>query len=389
VLYHHRTQAKGAEGNHIRGVISALSEIGCEIEVAAPPGVDMNTLPKHAAVDSKKGIFPSIAARAPQIFFEIVEMLYNFYALPKLWKMFNKKTHDFIYERYALFCYAGAMISRIFQVPFFLEVNDATVIERSRPLILKPIAKAVERWVLKRASVVYTITDHFKSLLIEAHNIPEAKIHVTPNAVDPARFQKIDGSITRRRLGIRSETVLASTGAFVHWHGLDFLVESTRELLATENMHILLVGDGPVRQGIESLAKRYGVNDRITFTGFVSSEMVPSYLALADIFVIPDSNRHCSPVKLFEYMAMGKPIVAPAYDPIKAIIADGFDGVLFRPKDAADFQRSLTRILHDPAFAASLGNAAEKKVYGNHTWNHNARIIMRDYQHVTGILSTE
>ncbi|MEJ5349181.1 MAG: glycosyltransferase family 4 protein [Desulfosoma sp.] len=230
--------------------------------------------------------------------------------------------------------------------------------------------------------MIYTVSDHFKRLLMEVHSIPASKIRVTPNAIDPERFKIRNCVFSRKALGINHEKVICTTGAFVHWYGLGFLLDSISDLLKTEDLHLLLVGDGPARSEIESKAKAQGLMQHITFTGFVTSEIVPHYLFLADIVVIPDSNAHGSPMKLFESMAMGKPIVAVDDGPIRAVLEHGRDGLLFPPKNQEAFRKELLRVLKDRELGRRLGEAARSKVFARYTWVENPRAVLSDFHHV-------
>ena len=266
----------------------------------------------------------------PQIAFESMELGYNIYTYNNLNKALTLNKYEFLYERYALNNFTLAYLARRYGIPFVLEVNDATIIERSRPCTLKRMARLIEGKVFEKASLLITITDHFKQLILDQYKIPEEKILVLPNAIDPKRFE-VDPShrLKKEDLGIKARYVIGCVGAFVPWHGLDFLIQATHDLLKEMDIHILLVGDGPVRKDIEKTIRGLNIHDRVTITGFVNYQDVPRYIELFDIGLIPDSNMHCSPMKIFEYMAMGIPIIAAAYPPIRDLINDGVDGSLF------------------------------------------------------------
>ncbi|HAK52024.1 MAG TPA: hypothetical protein DCM54_09010 [Gammaproteobacteria bacterium] len=144
------------------------------------------------------------------------------------------------------------------------------------------------------------------------------KIHVLPNAADadtfgPNRFQQ---SI-RPRLGIpENEVVLGFIGWFVSWHNFDLLIEALGRV-KDEGATLLLVGDGDLKEELESLAIQHGCLDDIVFTGSVPYTEIPEYINAMDICIIPGSNQYRSPIKLFEYMCMGKAVVAPRLEPIE------------------------------------------------------------------------
>jgi len=381
ILYHHRTQGRGVEGVHIRGMIDSFRKLGYEVDIVSPPGIDpYREKVSQVSNKKKKGIsrfWQLLAEKTPQAFFEMLEIFYNTYSCPVINKKLKQKKYEFLYERYALFSFSCAFLAKKFRLPFILEVNDATIIERSRPLIMKIIAQFIEKKVFKRADIIITITNYFKKLIINTYKINPDKILVLPNAIDPERF-KLDPKkkITKSDLRIKNKYIIGMVGAFVPWHGLDFLIKGIHDLLSKLDVHILLVGDGPVRSEIEALSKKLDIEKFITFTGFMDSKLVPYYIDLMDICVMPNSNKHGSPVKVLEYMAMGKPVLVPRYEPIEEIVTDGEEGLFFTPLDRKAFRTQLCCLIQDESLRKSMGEKAKKKAFKNFTWFNNAKKVI-------------
>lgn len=333
--------------------------------------------------DGLKSLWRLVSEYLPQIFFEGMEFLYNFYGYFQLKKALKRDNYDLIYERYALNTFFAAILSRRFGLPLVLEINDATVIERSRPLILKRVSAAIEKWIFGRANLLITITNHFKQLIVDNHKVDPGKILVTPNAINPDRFRLDPLDRPNREREIRdafkidSDFIAGCVGAFVPWHGLEFMLKSLHDIIEEYNVHILCVGDGPVRPDIEQLAIKLGIPHRLSFTGFIDAEEVPRFIDIMDMCLIPGSNHHCSPVKLFEYMAMGKPTVLPRYGPLLDTIVDGNQGLFFDPEDAAGFRDCVISLLKDEKLRFRLGKNANHTVYEKHTWENNARRILK------------
>ncbi|MBN1546073.1 MAG: glycosyltransferase family 4 protein [Syntrophaceae bacterium] len=378
ILYHHRTQGQGVEGVHIRGMVSAFKALGCEVDLVSPPFVDPFQQSRAGAKPQNntpaRGSWEGFLRYCPQVIFEVAEIMYNFYSSIVMFTYLSRNKYSFIYERYSLFGFATTLISRLFSIPLIMEVNDATVIERTRPLVLKTLATLIEHAVFSRSKKVITISLSFKNLLVHAHQLPADKVVVMTNAIDPARFQHVPNArYSKGDLGITGKTVIGVVGAFVKWHGLDFLLTSLHGIVKKYCLHILLVGDGPVMNDVKGLVAKYEIKESVTITGFVSPDKVPDYIGLMDICVMPNSNQHGSPVKILEYMAMGKAIVAPEYQPIKEILTDGHDALLFPPLDPAGFKTSIVRLIEDNDLRADLGTAAKEKVFREFTWKNNAQ----------------
>lgn len=381
ILYVHRTQANLAEGEHIRGMIGGFSAAGHAVTLLEPPGIDAMAaaaLPTNSASSSALGrLLRALAEHAPQILFEAIEMLYNLPGWWRLRRLLKRQRVDLIYERYGLNTFFSAAIVRRTGIPYVLEVNDATVIERSRPLWLRGLSRRIEAYVLARADLVITISTHFRQLLVDAYALPPERVLVTPNAISAAKFSDVRPA-DPAPFGIdpQRHTVIACAGAFVPWHGLELLLDALHGEAVARELYFLFIGDGPVRDDVEAQAAALGIGDRVRFTGFVAPSEVPGLLALADICAIPDSNAHCSPMKLFEYMAMGKPAVVPDYPPLQETVSAGTDALVFPARDGAALAASIRALVDDPEQARRIGAAARATVYERYTWEGNARSVL-------------
>ena len=271
VLYQHRTQATCAEGEHIRGVVAAFRSLGHQVELVEPPAVHCEI----AAVETPKTNLPRrfgvrdilewVAEHLPEVFFELLELGYNIWEVPRLlWRM-QRFRPQLLYARYSLFTVAPALTARLRRIPLVLEINDASFIERSRPLVMGWLARRIERFIFRCATLCVTISHQFAEMACRNCRIDPKRILVLPNAVTPERF------VPASRACASEAVVLGTVGAFVAWHGLDFLVDAVARLRAANpGLKVLFVGDGPIRAAVEAQARQYGLEDVIEFTGFIS-----------------------------------------------------------------------------------------------------------------------
>ena len=140
--------------------------------------------------------------------------------------------------------------------------------------------------------------------------------------------------------------------------------------------HLLLVGDGPVRDELEQQAQRLGVADHVTFTGVVQRDQVASYVAAFDIALQPAVVAYASPLKLFEYLALGRAIVAPSQANIREVLEDGVNAVLFDPEDEAGLVKAIQRLIEDPALRQRLALKAGATISERGlTWHANAQRV--------------
>ncbi len=209
---------------------------------------------------------------------------------------------------------------------------------------------------------------------------PDGKpVAVNPNGVDAKRFHpRIPGDPRRRSLGIPQDAVVIGyAGSFILWHDPGRLMRTFTHLAGDHPVHLLLVGRRlpEVEALIEPLPPE--VQRRIHLTGFVPYDEVPAYLAAMDIAVLPNTQPYCSPLKLFEYMAMGKACVAPDLPPIREVMTHGKEGWLFAPEDDEAFQQALQVLCGDAALRRRLGTQARERVEREFTWDHNAMRAFR------------
>jgi len=385
-LYHHRTQGREVEAVHIHGLATGLEELGYEVEIIGPPGVEVNPDVVASHVSSKKGrLLRWIAERAPQTIFECLEIGYNLVAVPRLLRRYSAARPELIYERYSLYNATGAIVSRLTGVPLALEVNDTVHVDRTRQgksVVMPGVAGWFERRILEGATSIVVVSNYLRDLLIGA-GVPAEKIIVTPNAVDAGRFSpdQAASAAVRQRYGLDKMTVVGFAGSFTKWHGVEFLVRACAELMSTRrDVGVLMVGDGVRRSDSEALARELGIADRCVFTGRVPHCEMPDYMGAMDIGVMPASNPFGSPMKVFEYMAMGVPPVAPQYGPMEEAVVNGETGLLFQPDQHAGLVSCLRTLVESPERRAAMGAAAREKVLSQHQWVHNAGAVVEALQ---------
>lgn len=193
----------------------------------------------------------------------------------------------------------------------------------------------------------------------------------------------IDAAPLRQRLGIAATTqVVAYTGAFYSWHGLEELVAAA-DMLRALDVVFVLVGQGERSDAIRALVRDKGLEPRFIFTGRVPYDEVPSYIALCDVYAAPYNparHRHFGhsgefiydPLKLFESMACGKAVVTLRASNIEAMFQDGHELLMVEPGNAVDLADTLRRVLADPALRGRLGVQARAAVEASYSWQAHA-----------------
>jgi glycosyltransferase involved in cell wall biosynthesis len=171
--------------------------------------------------------------------------------------------------------------------------------------------------------------------------------------------------------------VIGFVGWFDRWDRLDRFVELAARLVGTHpDLRILLVGDGPVREGIEQDIRRKGLKDYFLFTGPVQRREVPHYIDAMDICVLPDSNVFGSPMVLFEFMALAKAVVAPDVPPIRDVLSHLRSGLIVRCGCLDSLEQAVRSLLDNPDLRRRLGREAQRAVMQEHTWEASGRKIV-------------
>jgi glycosyltransferase involved in cell wall biosynthesis len=385
ILYHHRTQGRGAEGVHITSIVSALEAMGHTVTVLSPPGVDPLNPAHNAPVDKSQvrtggiqTLWKWISRNLPNFLFEIAEVGYNLHAYVRLRRLLAAKKFDLVYERYAFFLVAGSVLAKKYGIPFVLEANEVSgIANRARPQSFPRLCSRFERFLFARCTSIHTVSSQLKKMIL-CQSVPAERVHVVPNALDVNKVKvtgKRPGLVTQ--YGLQNKTVIGFAGWFDEWDRLDFFVEVFRALRKSNaNLRMLLVGDGPVLVGIKKLVTDYNLSADVIFTGPVARSLIYDYLSLIDIAVLPHSNDFGSPVVMFEFMGLKIPVVAPRLPPIEDVHTHGKTAMLFDPLDLEMCRQAVESLITSPELCDQIGQRAYQKLQMDHTWHRNASLIL-------------
>lgn len=381
ILYHHRTQGEEPESIHIAAIVDALLAHGHEVRIVGP--VPMQ---HQATQGSRRSMLGRIKNCAPRLLFELMQLAYNLIVDRRLAKAIGEFKPDVIYERYALFNFAGVRRAGKLGIPLILEVNTpyAQAWARYYGLYLKRLSRWLEKRTLAAASHIITVSEAQRTMLMR-EGIASHNISVCHNAIDPDWF-----SLDRHRdpdlaasLNLTS-TVVGFVGSMNRWQGITEFPEVLRSVFARcPEVNFLFVGDGEFRQSIEDFCRAEGYSKQVVFTRRKPHAQVPPLVALMDITILLNSNAYGSPMKIFEYMAMEKSIIAPSVGPVTEVLRDGETGLLIEPGNASQMADQIVRLVRDPALRHRLGRAGRNYVIEHHTWHQNALKIEEIYDHIS------
>jgi glycosyltransferase involved in cell wall biosynthesis len=373
VLYHHRTVAKDGQDVHAEEMVAAMRRQGHEVMVVAP------RMAQPTAFGDDGGWLARLKRLLPGVLYEILEFGYSFLAYWRLKKACDAFHPDVLYERYSLFFPSGLWLKKRSGIPYLLEINSPLAYERGLHdgLKLKALARWSELAVWRGADMTFPVTDVLADYVRRA-GVPEERIKVIPNGINRLRFPVgLSGDAIRAELGLGGKVVLGFVGFIREWHGLPHVVDAMAAMENREQLQFLIIGDGPGRAEVEERARRIGMAGQVTSLGLVARDQVAAYVAAFDIALQPKVTPYASPLKLFEYMALSRAIVAPDQPNIREVLVDGENALLFRDDDPAHFRSQIMRLCGDADLRRRLGEGALRSVNEKgYTWDDNARRVL-------------
>ena len=367
ILYTHRTSARDGSAVHIRSLQDAFRRRGHDVSELGPPAS-----PAGAAGSWRAGP----ARRALR---EAAVYAYNPVGWIRVRRAIRRFRPDLLYERHALANASGVLAAARAGIPCVLEWNAPESVELAEEgaLLFPRLAARAEAAVLRRASLVAVVSGPLARMAWD-RGVRRERTVVTPNGVELERFRPgIDGGRVRRRWGLEKGIVAGFVGYVRDWHRLDLVLEvlAARQL-AARGMRLLVVGNGPAREGLETRARALGLEAFVRFAGEVPHEDVPAHVAAFDLALLPAIRPYASPLKLAEYLAAGKAVVAVRQENIEEVVRDGEEALLFPPGDGPALGTALEALVDRPDRRAALGAAGrERVVAANLTWEGNVSRI--------------
>jgi glycosyltransferase involved in cell wall biosynthesis len=369
----------GGSVTHIKGFIDGAKQLGFETIYSA----DFPLINHPISVVVKPSSFLDF-------FDEFQLMDYHFRMIKRLKRCFRENSIALIYQRHSTFNASGVILSSTFDVPLILEVNYSEVWAKKNwsRLFFEKLATKIETFALQNSDVIGVVSEVAK-FQIKDFCDDENKIVINPNGVDPEKFSpEINGLRIRKELKLEDFFVIGFIGTFTRWHGVETLFDAAIKVIEkNDRIKFLLIGDGNLKSTLELKTHQLNLNDKIIFTGIISHDKAPEYLAASDVLVSPhlgfeDGTKFFgSPTKLFEYMAMGKPIIASDLEQIGKIIQNEVNGLKFSPGNVDELVNCILQLYDDADLRDRLGKKAREDVIQNYTWKHNAyRVLSKAFE---------
>jgi glycosyltransferase involved in cell wall biosynthesis len=374
----------GGAMSHIAGFLSGLTRCSASCEIFSGQTIVASSFPAHE-IRYRRRFY---------IFRESLAVSYSLRLAKEAGKELMHRVPLFVYQRHGRYVAAGALLSRRLRRPLVLEYNGSEVwiAKHWDPSRFVPWLRLCEDISLKAAALITVVSDALRKELID-RGIPQHKILVNPNGVDPDIFYPhCGGNEIRSRLGLQpSQVTIGFIGSFSYWHGIGVLQEAIHVLLREQasdakspELRFILIGDGPLSPEIREALQPYCKRGWVIFTGRLPHDRAPQYLDAADILIsphvpMPDGTPFFgSPTKIFEYMAMGKAIVASNLDQLARVLTHQQTAWLVEPGNAGELAEAIRLLAARPETRRYLGETARNIAVTHHTWQQNAaRVLSR------------
>lgn len=364
---------------HVIGVIRALEAEGWDVKQYI---VGDRVPAKMVEGSTEKALSKN---RLSTLLADIIRLVSGVINGRKAWNEIGNQV-DWVYERYAVLQTLGSIFKKK-GVPWVLETNGIFFEEAKaerKSLVLTGIAKKIELAAYHTCDVLVCVSESLKELLIEKAGVHPDKILVVPNGVDTSFYDPERVQPHREFTGF----TVGFVGSLIAWQGIQLLLEAISGL-RKEGLPInaTIVGDGSAREEWEELVATLGIKDYVKFTGRKPSNEIPAYISGFDIgysgqVQLKIGKMYHSPLKIYEYMSMGKPVIASAYDDAKKLIEQQGTGYLFAPGNVQELKEALrTAYIHRESLK-NMGMKARQEIIAHHSWVSRMRETLPKIQQI-------
>ena len=356
----------GGPRSHVLGVIDAFEKLNWQVgRFIVGDRVPLNWVAKGSEQTLRRNRLRTLAADAMRV-------LMGFVNAQRARRELGTNV-DWVYERFAAFQSLGWIFKK-HHIPWILETNAPLFIESKKDrqtIMLTRVAEYLEKQAYQHCDVLVCISETLKEIIVKELEIPSSKVVVMPNGVDVTFFNPV----IYQPLRLHSGFTIGFVGSLIDWQGLDLLLNVVSELNKDGYpIHLTFVGDGPAKSALEAQTKRLGLSEVVTFTGYVEREKVPAYIAGFDIgysgqVKLKVGTMYLSPLKLYEYMAMAKPVLASNFEDARRVVSPEETGFIFEGGDKQAIKEAIIMAFEQQEKLSEMGQLAREEIIQHHNWD--------------------
>ncbi|AFY57862.1 glycosyltransferase [Rivularia sp. PCC 7116] len=364
--------------SRILGIIKGFKGLNWEVQTfIVGDRVPQNWSAKGSGDAISKGFFRTLAV-------DLVRLCLSAINSWKSWRELGSKV-DFVYEYAATLQCLGWIFQRQ-GIPWILQAEALLFYEAKaerKALVLDGIAKWMEIQAYKKCDVLACVSETLKEILVRDYDIQPDKIVIVNNAVD---IDFLNPKLHNQKR-IFSGFTVGFVGSLYAWSGLNLLLEVIAELRKTGlDISLVVVGDGAMKADWENLAEALGISENVAFIGRVPWQVVPQYIAGFDVgfsgqVQLQMGEMYLSPMKLYEYMSMAKPVVASAFEDAKRLV-NYQTGFLFQPGEKEDLKRALLLAFSQQEALPKMGHLARIEIVNHHSWNSRVQVLVKGVEQI-------
>lgn len=375
----HPHAAAAGPRTHVLGVIRAFETLGWEVRRYIAGDVGMRLIRQAGEEDLTGGWIKRAAI-------DLGRLGYGRLNRRKAFSVIGTDV-TWVYERFASFQSLGVPFRRA-GIPWILETQGPSwqeaLLDRGS-MAFGPLARRLEINAYRSCDVLVCVTDTLKDILVREANLNPGKVVIVPNGVDLRLFDP-ERTPTKR---LFEDLTIVFVGILLHWHRLDLLIDALADLRGVNHqppLKLVIVGDGPERTTLQKRVSDYGMGEHVRLLGRVPMNDVPHYLRGADIGFIAyaGSGQHGpygSALKLYEYLAMGLPVLAARIPETERIVREGETGFLFEPGDSLGLRHALLRAMQRRDELIAMGNSGRGLVEA-HSWSSRVEAMVAEVRQI-------
>ncbi len=321
------------------------------------------------------------------------QVLWNAVTFCKEIRLLRRVRPDLVIVRLDLYRVSAVLAARWYRLPVILEADGAMSYEWLR--YNNPDGVLWKSWVLNLEYLNLHYSTHIiaqsqvtRNYYRRLHKVSSSSLSVITNGTDIPVCKKREQR--RRELSIPSDAIVCGfLGSLHYWHGIDSFLSLFQSVLPRfPQVYFLFLGSGgPLTQKIQDSIQN-DLSRRIVFVPYIEHDMIADYVDLFDVALAPYPKTkvfYYSPVKIFEYMALGKAILTVPLGQIRRVLSDGQSALFYRYDDPSDLEKKFVTLIEHPEQRAALGHEAARLIREYHTWAHKAEALEIICQTVTGI----
>jgi glycosyltransferase involved in cell wall biosynthesis len=291
-------------------------------------------------------------------------------------RLIDQEHPDAVYERYALGHHKVFSFCRKKKIPYILEVNAVLGQEMKK----NRYVCAREMKFLRRVAPVFVVSEHLKNM-IDPEN---SNIIVNPNGVDIDQFNPdVSAGDVKEKYQLQDHSIIGWVGGFGPFRGIEEFIDIAAEIYPKRlNTKFLIVGDGPLKGSVLKKISQKKLQEAVILTGTVSRQKIPEYIAAMDMALAPYPGSgawYFSPLKVFEYMAMGKAVAATQMGQCAELLRQG-RGLLMPPGNPSLWAERIVDLLDNPQQRDRMGKAARQLIETKYTWLQNTQTIIDQFE---------